>query len=96
MTGVLTQQNLDFYGAGDIAWCSVLEQFEAGMAERFWLATVRPDGHPHLVGIGARGVDGAVWPGRGLRRADPPVPAARPSRRTTARPARGRRRGTCG
>ena len=61
MTLVTAQVNLDHDAAADIAWISVLGQFEAGMAERFWVATVRPDGHPHLVGVGARWVDGAVY-----------------------------------
>ena len=46
MTLVMAQVNLDNYGAADIAWSAVLEQFEAGMAERCWLATVRPGGRP--------------------------------------------------
>lgn len=46
MTLVMAQVNLDHDGAADIAWSAVLEQFEAGMAERCWLATVRPGGRP--------------------------------------------------
>jgi pyridoxine/pyridoxamine 5'-phosphate oxidase len=34
---------------------------EAGTAKSFWLATVRPDGRPHLAAVGALWVDGTLY-----------------------------------
>jgi hypothetical protein len=67
MSVVSTEKNVDLYGSPDIAWSGVLEQLEAGRAQRFWLATVDPDGRPHLNGIGARWVDGMLFFKSGAR-----------------------------
>ncbi len=67
MSRVTTEENIDLYGSSDIAWDGVLEELEAGKAERFWLATVDPDGAPHLTGIGARWVDGTLYFKSGAR-----------------------------
>jgi hypothetical protein len=61
VTTTTSQENLDIYGSQDIPWSVPLEQLEAGLAERFWLATVRPDGRPHLAGVGARWLDGTLY-----------------------------------
>ncbi len=45
----------------------VLEQLEAGRAEHYWLATVDPDGRPHLNGVGARWADGRLYFKSGAR-----------------------------
>lgn len=67
MTVVAAEENIDLYGSPDIAWSGVLEQLEAGRAQRFWLATVDPDGRPHLTGIGARWVGGVLFFKSGAR-----------------------------
>jgi len=57
----LTQENLDIYGHAEIFWSAALEPLEEGRVERYWLATVGPDGQPHLAGLGARWVDGRLY-----------------------------------
>jgi hypothetical protein len=67
MSAVASAENIDLYGSPDIAWSGILELLEAGRAQRFWLATVDPDGAPHLNGIGARWVDGVLFFKSGAR-----------------------------
>jgi len=67
MSVVATQENIDLYGSPDIAWSGVVEQLEAGRAQRFWLATVDANGHPHLTGIGARWLEGSLYFKSGAR-----------------------------
>ena len=55
------QTNLDIYGAAPIPWARALAQLEAGAATRYWLATTRPDGRPHLAGVGALWVEGRLY-----------------------------------
>jgi hypothetical protein len=62
----MEQENLDIYGQEPIPWSRALEQLEAG-AGTSWLATVRPDGHPHLAGVGALWADGAFYFTSGAR-----------------------------
>lgn len=62
-----SQQNLDIYGHEDIPWGAALEPLEAGRVDRFWLATVDPDGHPHLAGVGARWLEGRLYFPSGAR-----------------------------
>lgn len=57
----MKQTNLDIYGSEPIPWSRALEQLEAGLAQRFWLATTRPDGRPHVAGIGAKWLDGKLY-----------------------------------
>src|SRR5712692_2452551 len=57
----MNQKNLDIYGNESIPWSRAAEQLEAGSAKSFWLATVRPDGRPHVAGVGALWVDGKVY-----------------------------------
>ena len=58
-------KNLDIYGDPPIPWSRPLELLEAApqtQAPRTtWLSTVRPDGRPHLVGVGALWVDGKLY-----------------------------------
>jgi pyridoxamine 5'-phosphate oxidase-like protein len=64
---VAAQENIDLYGSADIEWNAVLEQLQDGRAEHYWLATVGPDGRPHLAGVGARWVDGRLYFKSGAR-----------------------------
>jgi len=57
----MNQKNLDIYGDEPIPWSRAVEQLEAGTAKSFWLATVRPDGRPHVAGVGALWVDGKLY-----------------------------------
>ena len=58
-------KNLDIYGNPPIPWSRALELLEAApptQAPRTtWLSTVRPDGRPHLAGVGALWVDGKFY-----------------------------------
>jgi pyridoxine/pyridoxamine 5'-phosphate oxidase len=64
-------KNLDIYGDPLIPWARPLSQLEAIAAKpyadpddrpkTFWLGTVRPNGRPHLAGIGALWVDGKFY-----------------------------------
>lgn len=66
-----SEKNLSIYGAPNYEWGQVLEQLEAGITQApgtdgpqrhtHWLATVRPDGGPHAVPVGAIWVDGAFY-----------------------------------
>ncbi len=57
------EQNLDGYGAPQIPWPKVRERFEKDLSQdpesggpgrhTCWLATVRPDGRPHVMPLGA-------------------------------------------
>ena len=56
--------NLDIYGHPPLAWSRAERQLEAAVGEttvHFFLATVRPDGRPHVAGIGALWVDGKFY-----------------------------------
>jgi hypothetical protein len=55
--------NLDIYGHPPIPWSRAEHQLEAAVGEsvRHWLATVRPDGRPHVAGVGALWVDGKFY-----------------------------------
>jgi pyridoxine/pyridoxamine 5'-phosphate oxidase len=57
----MNQKNLDIYGDELIPWSRAVEQLEAGSAQSFWLATVRPDGRPHVAAVGALWVDGKLY-----------------------------------
>ncbi len=62
----MEQKNLDIYGSEPIPWSRALDQLEAAttktrVPKTFWLATVRPDGRPHLAGVGALWVDGKIY-----------------------------------
>lgn len=55
------QKNLTIYGEKPIPWSRALEQLDAGPEGNCWLATTRPDGRPHVAGIGALWVDGKFY-----------------------------------
>ena len=60
----MDQKNLDIYGHAAIPWSRAEKQLEAAsgsMGAHFFLATVRPDGRPHVAGIGALWVDGKFY-----------------------------------
>jgi len=58
-------KNLDIYGDPPLAWSRAVEQLEAPpdtqSPRTTWLSTVRPDGQPHLAGVGALWVDGKFY-----------------------------------
>jgi hypothetical protein len=64
-------RNLDGYGAPLIPWARVRERLDKGFTQApgsggpdrhtCWLATVRPDGRPHVMPLGALWVDGAFY-----------------------------------
>jgi nitroimidazol reductase NimA-like FMN-containing flavoprotein (pyridoxamine 5'-phosphate oxidase superfamily) len=55
--------NLDGYGGPPIPWARASERFEkdSGIEPTHWLATVRPDGRPHVMPVWAVWVDGAFY-----------------------------------
>ncbi len=60
----MDQKNLDIYGNELIPWSrplAELEKFEAGPGQSTWLATTRPDGRPHLAGVGALWLHGKFY-----------------------------------
>lgn len=76
-----TERNLDGYGAPPIEWSRVRERLDQGLTQApgtggpdrhtSWLATVRPDGHPHVMPLGTLWVDGSFYfnAGPGTRKA---------------------------
>jgi hypothetical protein len=56
-----THKNLDIYGAKPIPWSRALKQIDSSAAGTYWLATTRPDGRPHIAGVGALWVDGKIY-----------------------------------
>jgi len=55
----MDQTNLDIYGSAPLLWSRAKKQLEAppGTSITHFLATVRPDGRPHVAGVGALWVD---------------------------------------
>lgn len=55
----MDETNLDIYGHPPIPWSRAKRQLEAsaGQDTRHFLTTVRPDGRPHVAGVGALWVD---------------------------------------
>jgi hypothetical protein len=79
----MDQKNLaELYGLDPVPWSKALEALEhgkqAGNGTAF-LATTRPDGRPHVAGVGAIWDDGRVWIVSG--------PETRKSRNLAERPA---------
>jgi hypothetical protein len=56
-----TLKNLDIYGSKPIPWSRALKQLGSRAPGTYWLATTRPDGHPHVAGTGALWVDGKIY-----------------------------------
>jgi hypothetical protein len=59
----MDQTNLDIYGHPPLPWSRAEHQLEAAVSEMdtYFLATVRPDGRPHVAGVGALWVDGKLY-----------------------------------
>lgn len=59
----MDQANLDIYGHPPIPWSRAEQQLEAalGPGGRHFLTSVRPDGRPHVAGVGALWVDGRFY-----------------------------------
>ena len=65
----MEQKNLDIYGNEPIPWSRALKALERAPAKpedsggptTYWLATTRPDGRPHVAGVGAVWVDGRFY-----------------------------------
>jgi hypothetical protein len=58
----MQQTNLDIYGGAPIPWSRALDQLQdASVRKITWLATVRPDGRPHVAGVGALWLDGKFY-----------------------------------
>jgi uncharacterized pyridoxamine 5'-phosphate oxidase family protein len=55
--------NLDIYGHPPLTWSRAEKQLEAAVGEdvTHFLATVRPDGRPHVAGVGALWADGKFY-----------------------------------
>ena len=55
-------KNVDMYGHEVVEWSRVLAQLESGETKgTYFLATTRPDGAPHLTGIGALWSEGKFY-----------------------------------
>jgi hypothetical protein len=58
----MDQTNLDIYGSAPLPWSRPEKQLEATAGTNLThLATVRPDGRPHVAGVGALWVDGRFY-----------------------------------
>jgi pyridoxamine 5'-phosphate oxidase-like protein len=55
--------NLDIYGHAPLPWSRAEQAMEAAVGQDIthFLATVRPDGRPHIAGVGALWVDGKFY-----------------------------------
>ena len=66
-----SEHNLDGYGAPLIPWSKIRDRLDQGFTQEpekggpnrhtCWLTTVRPDGRPHVMPLGAEWVDGAFY-----------------------------------
>ena len=59
----MDETNLDIYGSAPLPWSRAEKQLEAtaGTNLTHFLATVRPDGRPHVAGVGALWVGGRFY-----------------------------------
>ena len=67
----VSEQNLDGYGAPPIDWNRVKKRLDSGITQApdtggpnrhtAWLATVNPDGTPHVMPVGAMWIDDAFY-----------------------------------
>ena len=61
----MNQKNLDIYGDAPISWSRARDELEGVSTndthKTYWLATVRPDGRPHVAGVGALWDDGKFY-----------------------------------
>ena len=61
----------DLYDLPLVDWRSIIDRLDAGLTQApgtggpnrhtCWLATIDPDGRPHVTGVGALWADGAFW-----------------------------------
>jgi hypothetical protein len=61
----------DLYGLPTLEWATIEARLDQGLSQApgtggpdrhtCWLATINPDGAPHVTGVGALWVDGAFW-----------------------------------
>jgi nitroimidazol reductase NimA-like FMN-containing flavoprotein (pyridoxamine 5'-phosphate oxidase superfamily) len=59
---MMDETNLDIYGSETIPWSRALEQLASVEGHlTYWLATTRPDGRPHIAGVGAMWGDGTLY-----------------------------------
>jgi Pyridoxamine 5'-phosphate oxidase len=80
-TQPVSEKNLDGYGAPPVEWARVRNRLEERLSQgpgsggpdrhTHWVATVRPDGRPHVMPVGAIWLEGSVYftSGPGTRRA---------------------------
>ena len=68
MTGPRETKNLDGYGNPPLEWKRVLDALDktrdlevADSASHYWIATTRPDGRPHVAGVGLVWDDGRFY-----------------------------------
>lgn len=76
----MQQMNLDLYGHEPIPWSRAPDQLQDdSIRKTTWLTTVRPDGRPHVAGVGALWLDGKFYiaSGEGTRKSR--NPAANPN-----------------
>ena len=70
--GAIETTNLaELYDLGPLDWSGITTRLEAGLPQApgsggpgrhtTWLATIDPDGRPHLTGIGALWAEGTFW-----------------------------------
>ena len=65
----MEEKNLDIYGDPPIPWSRALKALETapnkpdepGGPKTYWLGTTRPDGRPHVAGVGAVWVDSKFY-----------------------------------
>ena len=69
----MEQKNLDIYGHDPLPWSRALDGLKQAATEQtsYWLATVGPDGRPHVAAVGALWVDDRFYftSGAGMRKA---------------------------
>src|SRR5437588_931646 len=58
----MQQTSLDIYGSEPIPWSRARDQLQDDSTKKtYWLATVRPDGRPHVAGVGALWLDEKIY-----------------------------------
>jgi hypothetical protein len=62
----VSEESIDAYQGASTPWSEVRRRLDgpdgaAAPGNSFWLATTRPDGRPHVVGIGAMWSEGRFW-----------------------------------
>lgn len=66
-----TKNLADLYGTPNLDWAAIEARLNEGITEApdtggpnrhsCWLATIDPDGAPHVTGVGAMWIDGTFW-----------------------------------